>query len=461
MQRRFRQAFTALREHTSVSYAKIATVGGFCNVELIVIKATAPDDLPLPEKYIQELLKIFSISAATLRDFSLSFCRRFGKTRCWRVALKCLILLHRLLRAVPEDSAFRTELLCTRSIGLMSLNNCRFRDDSSSASADYTAFIRSYAQLLDEVLHCFCLDNKAPPEPLQQHQEEGEEGDDEDEREEEDDEPQFQSLSAKMEEISRMLEMLPQLQSLIDRVMDCRPTGPAAKSFLVQVAMKLLIRDSFVCYTIFRKEIVMVLDSLFQMPYRNCISAFGIYKKAAVQATELCEFYDWCRAMGICGAYEYPFIDRIPHIQIHALENFLHGMWQLTDQSSSTPTSSLTSSFKCSSETLTEDETHGSILVSTKWEKPLIQFGGDHEDVKPLIGFGKEEAEKMLIQFEEVDESWETILEASINVSPSYQQNNMLCLYNPNVINPFYKSSMTRQDYHGLVTANNTVPSLI
>ncbi|KAL6186980.1 hypothetical protein ACLB2K_043097 [Fragaria x ananassa] len=458
MQRRFRQVFTALREHTSVSYAKIATVGGFCNVELIIIKATAPDDLPSPEKYIQELLKIFSISPSTLREFSLSFSRRFSKTRCWRVALKCLILLHRLLRAVPDDSLFRTELLWTRSIGLMSLNNCRFRDDSSSASADYTAFIRSYAQLLDEALHCFFLDNKAPQElPQLQYQEEGED----EQEEEEDDEPKFQSLSAKMEEMSRMLEMLPQLQSLIDRVMDCRPTGPAARSYLVQVAMKLLIRDSFVCYTIFRREIVMVLDSLFQMPYRNCISAFGIYKKEAVQANELCEFYDWCKAMGLCGAYEYPFIDRIPHIQIHALENFLHGMWQLTDQSSSTPTSSPSSSLvESSSETLTEDDC--SILVSTKWEKPLIQFGKDNVDLKPLIRFWKEEEEKLLIQFEEVEESWESILEASINVSPSHrQQNNILCLYDPNVVNPFYQSSMMRQNYHGFVTTNNAIPSLI
>ncbi|KAK9935388.1 hypothetical protein M0R45_022491 [Rubus argutus] len=444
MQRRFRQVFTALREHSSVSYAKIATVGGFCNVELIIVKATAPDDLPLPEKYIQELLKLFSISPSTLRDFSLSFSRRFGKTRCWRVALKCLILLHRLLRTVPDDSPFQSSLLWTRSNGLLSLNDCRFRDDSSSASADYTAFVRSYAQLLDEALHCFWY--KAPQEPQQQYQYEGEE------EEEEDEEPQIQSVSAKMEEMGRMIEMLPQLQSLIDRVMDCRPTGPAARSFLVQMAMKHIIRDSFVCYTTFRREIVMVLDSLFQMPYRSCISAFGIYKKAAVQANELCEFYDLCKAMGLCGAYEYPFIDRIPQIQIHALETFLYGMWQMTDQeSSSTTTSPSPSSLvECSSETVTEDD---SILVSTKWEKPLIQFGGEYyQDKQPLIRFGKDEEEKRLIQFEEdEEESWESILEASIDLSPSRQQNNMLCLYNPNIVNPFYQSSLMRQNNHGFV----------
>ena len=124
--------------------------------------------------------------------------------------------------------------------------------------------------------------------------------------------------------------MLPQLQSLIDRVMECYPVGVAAPSFIVQGAMKLIIRDSFVCYTKFRREIVAVLDNLLEMPYRNCIAAFNIYKKAAAQTNELYEFYEWCKAKGLCGMYEYPLVEPIPYIQIKALESFLSGMWQLT-----------------------------------------------------------------------------------------------------------------------------------
>ncbi|KAH1236083.1 putative clathrin assembly protein [Glycine max] len=100
-----------------------------------------------------------------------------------------------------------------------------------------------------------------------------------------------------MAEMGRVLEMLPQLQSLIDRVMECYPVGVAAPSFIVQGAMKLIIRDSFVCYTKFRREIVAVLDNLLEMPYRNCIAAFNIYKKAAAQTNEL---YEWCKAKGLC-----------------------------------------------------------------------------------------------------------------------------------------------------------------
>ncbi|KAJ0095480.1 hypothetical protein Patl1_15603 [Pistacia atlantica] len=147
MHKRLRQLFTCVKEHSSVSYAKVATAGGFCDVELIIVKATAPDDLPLPDKYVHELLKIFSVSPSSFRAFSISFTRRFTKTHSWRVALKCLILLHRLLRSLPENSPFRTELIWTRTNGYLSLNPCYFRDESSSTPEDYNGFIRSYASL--------------------------------------------------------------------------------------------------------------------------------------------------------------------------------------------------------------------------------------------------------------------------------------------------------------------------
>ncbi|KAG6764333.1 hypothetical protein POTOM_031799 [Populus tomentosa] len=134
---------------------------------------------------------------------------------------------------------------------------------------DRTMFIRSYAQLLDQSLGCFSLENKGTEEVM------------------------HESLQHKIKQVSRKLELLPQLQSLIDRVMDCTPTGVAARSLIVQLAMKLIIRDSFICYTTFRREIVLVLDNLLEMPYSSCVSAFGIYKKSATQASQLCEFYDW------------------------------------------------------------------------------------------------------------------------------------------------------------------------
>ncbi|KAF2305680.1 hypothetical protein GH714_007559 [Hevea brasiliensis] len=412
--RRFRQAFCALKEHSFVSYAKVATFGRFCDLDLTIVKATAPDDLPLPEKYIHELLNIFSISSSSFHSFSLSFSRRFGRTHCWKVALKCLLLLHRLLRSLPDYCPFRAELLYARSNGLLSLYPCHFRDHSSSNPEDYTMFIRSYAQLLHEALDCFSFDGKVTEEEVV---------------EEEKDKELPKNLKEKMKEADRILEVLQQLQSLIDRVMDCRPTEAAAKSFIVQSAMKYIIRDSFICYTSFRKEIVLVMDHLIQMPYKSCILSFGIYKKAALQAEQLCDFYDWCKAKGLCGSHEHPFIEKIPEIQIRALGNFLNGMWQPTESSSSatSPSSWVESNKSCSTE---DDETDSNkqmdkrnIIVSTQWVKFEENYSGLFQR---KIEENKEEMAP-LIQLEDGEnDDWEVLLDASLHLSRNIPLNNHL-----------------------------------
>ncbi|KAF9623440.1 hypothetical protein IFM89_003024 [Coptis chinensis] len=344
---RIKQAYTAIKEHSSVSYAKIAMIGRFCDLDLLVIKATSPDDLPLPEK--------------------------FGRTNSWRVALKCLFLLHRLMRSLPENTPFRSDLMWARTNGLISLFPCRFQDNSSLSSHEFTTFIRSYARLLDEALDCLALDLKNAK--IEQFSD---------------------NFNDKMKELGRMLEVLPVIQSLLDRVIDCNPLGSASRSFLIRRALKEIVRDSFVCYADFRRDSVILLDNLFQMPYRNCMSAFSIYKRAAIQASELNDFYESCKGMGLCGPYEYPSIDKIPHLHVRALESFLNGMWQLTESSESE--SSSPSTFTDDSEKqLMRLET----TVSMEWEK-----------------FEDEEEREPLIQLDFNDNiSWEKLLETSACLS--------------------------------------------
>lgn len=446
MQRRIRQVLTSVREHTVVRYAKIATAGGFCDLDLVVVKATSPDDFPLNDKYVNQLLKIFSISSSSYHDFAISFTRRFSKTQCWRVALKCLVLLHRLLRSLPDDNDFRDHLLWIRSNGYLSLNPCHFRDFSSSSSEDYTFFIRSYACLLDEALECSYVSEELQfvdcKEMLLQYEA--------DER------------LVKMESFDEMLEILLQVQNLIDRVMECKPSRVASRNFVVQSAMKYIIRDSFICYSIFRRNIIVVLEHLTQVPYRNSITAFSIYKKAAIQANQLSEFFDWCKTLLLCGSYEFPLIDKIPQIQIQALETFLNGMWQLTDQSSSsTSNSSITSTL----------ESPLSSIHDEQLMRPEFLARKDCENDKEYsatIKIKKFEDMEPLIQFDDdcdQNSGWEDLLEASINFSSCMASERtfflppdkychacgygyatdvsegngwQLQVYNPNVLNPFH-----------------------
>ncbi|KAG9150755.1 hypothetical protein Leryth_002918 [Lithospermum erythrorhizon] len=367
MHRRMMKIVSSIKEKSCVSFAKIATIGGYCDIDHIITKATSPDDLPLNENYIQELMKIFSISPSSYKAFSLSFTQRFRKTQSWKVALKCLLLLHRLLLSSKEmDNHFRTELLCSRTDGFKNLYPCFFKDCSSSLYSDeHTIFIRSYARLLYEAINCFPLETKM-------------------------------SIEILIQELSR-------LQSLIDKVIDCKPNKEIARSLLIKSAMKCIIRDSFSCYMTFKNELVVVLDNL---PYGSCQPAFDVYKKAALQADQLCEFYDWCKNIGFCGAYEYPFVHRIPVFQIEVLANFLKGVGvgvgqtgQLTTESwllsSETPSGSTT----LSGSTSAEDENMALVTFDDHGEKG---------------GFEKIVEMEPLIQFDDDSLDWEALLDASI-----------------------------------------------
>ncbi|KAL9166715.1 hypothetical protein ABFS82_05G048800 [Erythranthe guttata] len=437
MQKRIRQVFTTIREHTRVSYAKIATIGGYCDIDLIIVKATSPDDTLVPDKYVHELLKIFSISpCSSHRAFALSFTRRFTGTHSWRVALKCLILLHRLLRSLPNNTPFRAELMWARTNGRLSLYPCNFRDRSSSASDDYTSFVRSYARLLDEALDCVSLDEQVR-ETLYL---------------EDEDEEQEEELEHKMQQLGRIIEILPQLQSLIDRVIECWPGGSASRNFLVESAMKQVIRHGFACHAAFRREIVVVLENLTQLPYRNCVAAFGIYKKAAVQADHLSGFHEWCKCMGYCGPYEYPFIDRIPGIQIRALETFLNGMWQLTDESSNSSATNV----EHSPASICGDKRAG---IGEGFDEQVV--AKKEKEIEAL--------EPLLIQWEDSDDEnynnssvgWEDLLEASIcgdswlgSRNGKYEGNIgwEMQLYSPHVLqiaNPFHQDMQKTNFYCG------------
>ncbi|CAN4089569.1 unnamed protein product [Withania somnifera] len=408
MHRRMKKVLTSLKEHTYVRYAKIATIGGFCDLDHTVVKATSPDDTPLSDRYVLEILQNFAICPSSYGSFALSFSQRFGNTSCWRVALKCLHLFHRLLKALPHTSPFREQLLLARSNGLVSLYPCNFKDRVSSASQDYTNFIWSYARLLDESLDCCATQEK----DIEEYHKTSE------------------NFIDNMDEVRLMLQVLPQLQSLIDRIMECRPTGQATRNVLVQSIMKHVIRDSFTSYTSFRKDIVEVLDHLIQLPYINCVAAFEIYKKAANQANELCEFYEWCKSLGLCGMYEHPFIDKIPQIQITALGNFLHGMWQSTDD----PSSSTSASPLTSTEDSNDYKQKQAMLVGPSknvvmpvpdapemhilWRAPNTPDNNSEESEQ----YRKQDKQSRLdsemhplIQLEDDSQDWETLLDASVS----------------------------------------------
>ncbi|KAG1342710.1 putative clathrin assembly protein [Cocos nucifera] len=347
------------------------------DLKLILARASSDDDVALSETHVWDLASLFSSSPSASQAFALTFTRRFGRTKSWRVAVKCLHLLHRLLRTLPSDHPFHSHLLRSHADAIISLNPCHFR----CTSDELTIFVRSYAFFLDEALFCLQEITKDPSLPPPK------------------------TLAEKVKEVDQAVELVSQLQGMLDRVMECRPLGTAGRSSIVRSAMKHIIRDSFMWYATLWPRLMLVLDNLLQMPHRLCIAGLDIYKRAAEQAGRLDEHYDWCKRMSLCGLYEYPLVEKIPQIQVRALESLVENMWQLTDSSSS----SSPVTFSSSPSTLTASESSSSKSVETVKNAVInVEWEKFEEDEKPLIQFGQERA------------NWEDLLEASVDCSSTW-----------------------------------------
>ncbi|ONK65325.1 uncharacterized protein A4U43_C07F35960 [Asparagus officinalis] len=166
-----------------------------------------------------------------------------------------------------------------------------------------------------------------------------------------------------------------------------------------------------------QQNLSMVLDGILQMSYRSCVEGLGVYKKASEQAVRLGEFYQWCREMGYCAPYEYPFVEKIPAIQVVMLEAFVEQMWRTTEDED-----------EASSETMVEERGRDmQVVVSFEWEK-----------------FEEEEVVKPLIEVEDDDRSWEVELEDSVKliwnreVGEKMRDEKSLQLFSPDLFNPFF-----------------------
>lgn len=321
-----RKAIGAVKDQTSISLAKV-TSNVAPDLEVLVVKATTHDNDPADEKYIREILHLTSNYRGYVSAFVFAVSKRLSKTHDWVVALKALILVHRLL--TDGDPVLGHEIMYASRRGMRVLNMSGFRDEAHSNSWDHSGFVRTYAIYLDQKLELTTYDRKLNDvDGYGQYRSDGHGTDRRKRFFNEPDESAGREEKSGVTPVREMkpekvLERLNQLLQLLDRFLACRPTGAAKNSRMVLVALYSLVKESFKLYADICEVLQILLDRFAEMEYADCVKTFDAYVSAAKMIDQLVGTYNWCKDIGIARSSEFPEVQVITDKLLGTLEGFL------------------------------------------------------------------------------------------------------------------------------------------
>lgn len=311
-----RKAIGVVKDQTSISIAKVA--GNVApDLEVLIVKATGHDNEPAEEKYTREILNLTS-SRSYVNACVYTISKRLSKTRDWIVALKALMLIHRLL--VNGDPAFGQELMYVRRMGTRVLNMSDFHDEAHSNSWEHSAFVKNYAIYLTQKLEFIAFEQKLSGKNDISRYEDG---------------YRVNQVSRKYGDLKEIvnpvwemktkevLERLHQLLGLVDVVLSCRPTGNAKNSRMVLIALHLVLKESFSVYADMFQTLGVLLDRFSRLEYAIGVKAFDESVYAAKMNDELVGFYNWCKDLGVARSSEFPKVEKISDELLGGLERVI------------------------------------------------------------------------------------------------------------------------------------------
>ncbi|XP_062079524.1 putative clathrin assembly protein At1g03050 [Humulus lupulus] len=313
---KMRRALGAVKDQTSIGLAKVGSSASLADLDVAIVKATRHEEQPAEEKHIREILSLTCYSRAFISACVNTLARRLNKTKNWTVALKTLVLIHRLLS--DGDPAYEQEIFFSTRRGTRFLNMSDFRDSSSSSSWDYSAFVRTYALYLDERLEYRMQSRRGRRSAF---------GMDEDDDDQVAPTNQLavcvRATPVREMKTEQVFSKVQHLLQLLDRFLACRPTGAAKVNRVIIVALYPSVRESFQMYYDLTEAIGILIDRFMEMEVPECVKVLDIFTRVGKQFDELDHFYSWCKTTGIARSSEYPEVEKITPKKLEVMDDFI------------------------------------------------------------------------------------------------------------------------------------------
>ncbi|KAI3874908.1 hypothetical protein MKW98_019481 [Papaver atlanticum] len=265
VQSKLRLVLGSVKDQASISKAMIYRKDGYLSdIEIAILRATSHDEHPIDDKQLHEILFLVSNSSPSsisIPYLSQKISNRLRKTKNHFVALKMLLLVHRLLRGGDRkfEQGFRKSHL-NGHLEILSQHHRRHHHHH----LNHNYFLHNYASFIEERMSWFM--NQAGKL-----------------------EPQYDKNTTEIR-----LRGLPKLQLFLDRVLNCSSVLDiiSPSDSLTRAALHNILKETSQVYNNFCDEVPILANSFFDLKdHAVQAQALKLLKKACRQSCELSEFF--------------------------------------------------------------------------------------------------------------------------------------------------------------------------
>ncbi|KAG2619162.1 putative clathrin assembly protein At1g03050 [Panicum virgatum] len=339
---KLRQALGAVKDQTSIGLAKVGSGGTVeADLDVAIVRATShSESFPADERHIREILALTCLSRVYVGNCVSTLSRRLGRTRSWAVALKTLVIVHRVL--ADGDPAFEQEVFYATRRGTRMLNMFDFCDRSRADAWDFSAFVRTYAAYLDDRLE-YRMQGRhgaaAPRGPRSLREEMyaspgnryacdltyNGKPDDAADAEGADRALALVTRDPPASEmtVDQLLIKANQLHHLLDRFIACRPVGAARTNRVVAVSLYPLVKESVQLYCELTEVMAALIEQFAEMETADCERVHALFCSLAKQTEELEAFYSWCKDACVCRQSDVPEVEVVTQKKLELMDEFI------------------------------------------------------------------------------------------------------------------------------------------